>query len=66
MKFSSKFRTKKLGIIYTIFGSFWKFLLIFALGKGRYIFYILPQIRPRKIPERDILEVCIIGLANEI
>ena len=40
MKFSPKYRTKKLGMIYTILGSFCSFIL----------FEIQPQIRPRKIP----------------
>ena len=45
MKFSPKCRTKKLGMIYTILGSF----AMFLIGEG--LIYIQPQIRPRKIPE---------------
>ena len=45
MKFSPKCITKKfLGMMYTILGSFWPFLI----GKGG---DIPLQIRPRKIPE---------------
>ena len=45
MKFSPKCRTKKLGIIYTILGSFCSFFNC----KGA---DIRPQIRPRKISAR--------------
>ena len=43
MKLSSKCRTKKLGMIFTILGKFCSFLT----WEGAYIW---PQIRPRKIP----------------
>ena len=45
MKFSPKCRTKILGMIYTILGSFCSFL-------NREGAYIWPQIRPRKIPDQ--------------
>ena len=48
MKFSRKCRTKKLGMIYTILGSFCSFLN----WEGTYIW---PQIRPWKIPETNKL-----------
>ena len=44
MKFSPKCRTKQLGMIYTILGSFCSF---FNCGKG---LIFCPKIRPRKIP----------------
>ena len=47
MKFSPKCRTKKSGMIYTIFGSF-----CFFLNWDRAD--ILPQIRPRKIPDLEL------------
>ena len=43
MKFAPKCRTKKLGMIYTILGSFCSFFNWEGVD-------ILPQIRPRKIP----------------
>ena len=44
MKLSPKCRTKKMGMSYTILGSFCSFLNWEGV-------YIWPQIRPRKIPE---------------
>ena len=46
MKFAPTFRTKKLGMIYTILGSFCSFLNWEGAN-------ILPQIRPRKIPDPE-------------
>ena len=50
MKFSPKCRTKKLGMIYTIFGSFCSI----RVGGGA---DIRPEIRLRKIPEMSYLNV---------
>ena len=48
MKFSPKFRTKKLGMIYTILGSFCSFFI----GKGPDVW---SEIRLRKIPDKQAL-----------
>ena len=56
MKFSPKYRTKKLGIIYTILGSFCSFLN----WEGAVIW---PQIRPKKIPAYPGIQI---RMFNEI
>ena len=45
MKFSPKYRTKKLGMMYTILGSFWPFVI----GKGQ---ILGPKSGLGKIPTR--------------
>ena len=57
MKFSPKCRTKKLGMIYTILGSFCSFLN----WEGADIW---PRIRPRKIPGLIFCMMIHIGLKS--